>query len=121
MNRAKQNLLIRILLAIVLTGVLVGLFFANYQYTQNNPGGNDFLVHWVGTQDFIRNGDSPYSETTTLKIQEMVYGRAALPEEHPLRVAYPLYSIFLFMPFALISDYFVARALWMMFLEIVLS
>lgn len=120
MNRAKQNLIIRILLAIVLTGVLAGLFFGNYQYTKNNPGGNDFLVHWVGTQDFIRNGDSPYSEATTLKIQEMVYGRAALPEEHPLRVAYPLYSIFLFMPFALISDYFVARALWMMFLEIVL-
>lgn len=120
MNRPKQNLVLRILLAIVLCGVLVALFFGNYQYTQNNPGGNDFLVHWVGTQELIRNGNSPYSETTTLTIQKMVYGRAALPEEHALRVAYPLYSTFLFMPFSLISDYFVARALWMMFLEIVL-
>jgi hypothetical protein len=101
-----------------MVAVLIGLFFANYQFTQKNPGGNDFLVHWVGTQNFIRNGDSPYSSETTLNIQNLVYGRAAESNEHELRVAYPLYSIFLFMPFALVSDYFIARALWMVFLEI---
>ena len=118
MNRNQQNLIIKIVLSVLLVGVLVGLCVANYQYTQNNPGGNDFLVHWVGTQNFIRNGVSPYSAETTLEIQNMVYGRAALPSEHELRVAYPLYSIFLFMPFALVSDYFIARAFWMVILEI---
>ena len=48
----------------------------------------------------------------------MVYGRAALPGEHELRVAYPFYSAILFFPFALIQEFDVARAVWMTILEI---
>jgi hypothetical protein len=47
----------------------------------------------------------------------MAYGRPALPGEHELRVAYPLYSVLVFLPYALISDYEIARALWMTTLE----
>jgi hypothetical protein len=38
--------------------------------------------------------------------------------EHELRVAYPLYSVILFAPFSLISDYQVSRAIWMTVLEL---
>ena len=34
-----------------------------------------------------------------------------------MRVAYPFYSIFLFLPFSLIEDFSIARALWMSLLE----
>lgn len=105
------------LTALLGTGLFAVLIWGNYRYVSRNPGGNDFLVHWVGTQAFIQEGLSPYSDETALKIQTMVYGRAAQPGEHELRVAYPLYSIFLFLPFALIQDYNLARAVWMAVLE----
>ncbi len=113
-QRPFLQLILLILLAILLLGVLI---WGNLRFVQANPGGTDFLVHWVGTRAFILEGLSPYSDETALQIQTMVYGRAALPGEHELRVAYPLYSILIFLPFALISDYNTARAIWMAVLE----
>jgi hypothetical protein len=55
-----------------------------------------------------------------LRIQTIVYGRAAEPGEHELRVAYPLYSILLFLPFSWITDFNWARAAWMTVLELAL-
>ena len=89
----------------------------NYRFTVQNPGGNDFLVHWVGTRNLLIDGDSPYSEETATRIQTLAYGRPARQGEHELRVAYPLYSGILFTPFALIGNYALARALWMTMLE----
>jgi hypothetical protein len=98
--------------------LLVVVTWENYEYSKANPGGNDFLVHWMGTRTFIQEGISPYSDQTALRIQQLAYGRPALPGEHELRVAYPLYSIVLFLPFALIPDFTLARALWMTVLEV---
>ncbi len=96
------------------------LLYANLRFTAENPGGNDFLVHWVGTRALLLDHASPYSDAVALEIQTTAYGRAALPGEHELRVAYPLYSAILFAPFALVSDYSLARALWMTTLELAL-
>lgn len=98
--------------------VLIVLTWANYRYAAENPGGNDFLVHWAGTRSFLVEGVSPYSDEAAVRIQTLAYGRAALPGEHELRVAYPLYSIILFFPFALFGDFIFARALWMTVLEV---
>jgi hypothetical protein len=101
-----------------LFALLLGLFtWGNYQFARQNPGGNDFLVHWVGTRALLLKGQTPYSDAVALDIQTRVYGRAAQPGEHELRPAYPLYSAILFAPFALIPDFTLARALWMTFLE----
>lgn len=115
----KQQRLIKEIIFIVLIIIIIGLFFfANLQYTRNNPGGNDFLVHWVGTRTFVQESISPYSDSVALEIQNLVYGRPARSGEHELRVAYPFYSIFLFLPFSLIEDFTLARAIWMTFLEL---
>jgi len=74
----------------------------------------------MGTRKFILEGVSPYSDDTALAIQNFVYGRPARQGEHELRVAYPLYSIILFLPFSLISDFSLARAVWMTVLEVAL-
>jgi hypothetical protein len=103
--------------AILIIGVLVLVTWANYDFAQQNTGGNDFLVHWVGTRALFVDGLSPYSNAVAERIQTLAYGRPALPGEHELRVAYPLYSALVFLPFALISDYELARALWMTTLE----
>jgi len=98
--------------------VIFSLFtFGSYQFSRTNPGGSDFLVHWVGTRELVLNGASPYSDEVALKIQTAAYGRPARSNEHELRVAYPLYSIILFLPFSLIADFIFARAIWMTVLE----
>lgn len=103
-------------LVVLLIAALAGLTWVNYRYVQENPGGNDFLVHWVGTRALLVDGLSPYSDPVARQIQTMAYGRPARPGEHELRVAYPLYAGIIFTPFALVSDFTLARALWMTFL-----
>jgi hypothetical protein len=105
---------------LLLIAALILITWANYSFAQENPGGNDFLVHWVGTRALIVDGMSPYSDTVAERIQTLAYGRPALPGEHELRVAYPLYSALIFLPYALIGDYILARALWMTTLEVTL-
>lgn len=117
----RRKLLITWTLTIVFGLILLAvLTWANYRYVSENPGGNDFLVHWVGTRGLLEDGISPYSEETAIRIQTLAYGRPALPGEHELRVAYPLYSILVFFPFALFKNFLLARALWMTMLEIAL-
>lgn len=116
-NRGLRNWL-WLILVLAIAGVLVLLTFTNHRYAAANPGGNDFLVHWVGTRAFLLDEISPYSDETALRIQNMVYGRPAQAGEHELRVAYPLYSMLVFFPFALIEDFTWARAVWMTVLEV---
>jgi len=106
------------LFALLVVGILVILTWGNYQFASSNPGGNDFLVHWVGTRALFIEGESPYSDQVAERIQTLAYGRLARPGEHELRVAYPLYSVIFFLPVAFIEDYTLARAIWMTFLEI---
>lgn len=119
MNRNSRTTTNMLLLAAAVI-VLTGLIWVNIQFSRDNPGGNDFLVHYIGTRSYLLDRISPYSDEVALRIQTSAYGRAAEGIEHELRVAYPFYSIFLFAPFSLISDYAIARALWMVVLEVAL-
>jgi hypothetical protein len=118
MNRSRNTVSIAILLAVGAILGLAALTWGNYYYTSRNAGGNDFLVHWMGSRALIKDGISPYSDETALRIQNFAYGRPAKAGEHELRVAYPLYSVVLFAPFALIDDFNLARAAWMTLLEV---
>jgi len=118
-NRSKPYSTLIVVAALIIFG-LIALTWGNLKYTRQNPGGNDFLVHWVGTRVLVQEGISPYSDEAAVRIQTAAYGRPAQPGEHELRVAYPLYSIIFFLPFALISDFSLARALWMTLLEVAL-
>lgn len=116
-NQRKFSALAVIIIAAALLG-LAALTWGNYRFAQQNPGGNDFLVHWVGTRALVTEGLNPYSDAVAEKIQTIAYGRPAQPGEHELRVAYPLYSVVVFLPFALVPDFTLARAVWMTVLEV---
>jgi hypothetical protein len=83
--------------------ILALLTWGNYQYVRQNPGGNDFLPRWLGTRLLVFQGLSPYSDETALEIQKMAYGRPVRAGEDEMRMAYPLYSIVLFLPYAIIG------------------
>lgn len=118
MSKTRQRIILALILAAAILIGLAAITWGNYNYAMSNPGGNDFLVHWMGTRSLIKDGISPYSDEVAVKIQTFAYGHAAQPGEHELRVAYPLYSTALFAPFALINDFTLARAVWMTVLEV---
>ncbi len=109
--------IITIGLVLLVSLALVFLTWANYRYSVQNPGGSDFLPRWVGTRMLLMEGKSPYSEETTREIHQRFYGRPARSDEDQVLFVYPLYSIFVFAPYALIPDFEMARALWMTTLE----
>jgi hypothetical protein len=108
----------RLFIPLLAVCLLVGMTYANLNFSQNNPGGNDFLARWGGTRLFLFKGMSPYSEEAGKEVQLLYYGRLAKADEEQGRLFYPLYSLVFYAPFALINDYVIARALWMTLLEI---
>jgi len=97
---------------------LGGLVWANYHFCAQNPGGVDFLAPWIRGRSFMMEGISPYTEIVDLRVQKAIYSRPAQGDEPRASGLYPLYSFFLFAPFSTISNYILARALWMTLLEI---
>jgi hypothetical protein len=111
--------LISIGIIILVLIALVGLTWANYVYALSNPGGNDFLSHWLGTRLFLMEGQSPYSEATSIAIQRFINEEQfANSVEDQVLFVYPFYSIYLFAPYSLIAEFDVARALMMTTMEI---
>ncbi len=104
-------------LGAALLAVIILVVVGNYLYTKDSSGGLDFFVQWSGLRGLIISGESPYSESIGERNQNMVYGRSALPGENPLIDTDPLYKVVFTIPFALIQDYPLARALWMTFME----
>lgn len=116
----KQKRETRIILFFVIIVILVAgaLWFANYKYSNSNPGGDDFLAYWKAFRSFFQKGQSPYSDATANEIQTLIYGGPATAGQHQMRMVYPLYSVILVGPFAAISNFDLARSIWMTLSEL---
>lgn len=103
----------------VLVGIILfsGLVWVNARYAEAQPVEKDFLVPWLAARTFIQYGDSPYSEEATRRAQVIYYGRLAVPGEDPLYLGTPFPLELFYFPFALLSDYALARGLWLAFSE----
>jgi hypothetical protein len=99
----------------------LGVYVTYSAFTSQNPGANDFYSRWVGGCALLREGMNPYSENVTLRIQEGMYGRPALPGEDQVAFAYPLYSLIFFFPLCLIDNYALVQAIWFWLLLAVLA
>lgn len=117
MNR--QFLKLRtIIIVILILLTITGLFFANYFYAKNYPGGKNFQTQWIATRATIFENESPYSDSVLYKIQLSAYGRPAMSGEFEFGFNYPFFALAVFLPFGLIKSLAVARAAWMLVLEI---
>jgi hypothetical protein len=104
------------ILVLLLAG---GLTWINYQIVLNDATGNDFAPLWLGTRLAIFEGQSPYSAETKGKVLSLIYeGRRAFSWENKGWFLYPYFSLLIFSPTAFISDFAVARAVWMTLLVI---
>ncbi len=109
-----------IVTVIGVAGLIVLLTLGNYRFALVSPGGNDFMAHYSVWQAFFERGLNPYSDEAALYTQLRIYGRPASSTEDQNRLTYPFYSIVLNGPFSLIADYPLARAIYMVFLEVAL-
>ena len=117
-NRIHTFLLITFILAAV--ALVSGMVWGNVIFTRNNPIDKDFFVPWLTARTFLEYGDSPYSEPSYQRTQILFYGRLAADNEDPLLLWVSLPGELFYIPFALIRDYELARALWMTLCEMAL-
>jgi hypothetical protein len=97
----------------MLAALLAIAVYATYTlFTSRYPSANDFYSRWVGGCALVREGLNPYSETVTLRIQQGMYGRPALPDEDQVAFAYPLYSLIFFFPLCSTENYALVQAIW---------
>ena len=104
------------LLLLILT-ILAGLLVANIYVAGILPGGEWFFLRWSGARAFLVGQVEPYSTTIAQGIQEMVYGRIAYSNEYAYVLNDPFYIVLLYTPMALVSDFSLARAIWMILSE----
>ena len=105
-------------LVILLLLLCAGLFFVNLLFTKNYAGGKYFISQWIVSRSMIVSHENPYSDSLLFKSQQNAIGRPAMAGEYEFRFTYPYFSILLFLPFGLIGDFAIARAAWMLFLEV---
>jgi hypothetical protein len=110
-----------ILLVILAIAAIGGLVWANTIYARAHPGERDFFVPWLAARTYLVYGDSPYSTPAAQRAQVVLYGHMAGENQDPLRLSIPFPVELIYFPFALVSDYILARALWMTCLEIALA
>ena len=113
----KTSNVLPIVLIGALLAVFIGLTIFNYRFAVQNPGGNDFLVYWIGARFWLKEGISPYSEEVRVATQEMILGRPPQEGDAENLFVYPLYSMVFFAPFGLM-DFTLARAIWTTIVEI---
>jgi len=120
MDNQCASIAITVLLILVVF-VIGGITWINYQYAAQNHDMNKFVPRWKGTRLFMTEGLNPYSQETTNEVERMIYGRTARSNEETGLFVYPFYSILIYAPFALFSEYNLAFALWMTVLELALA
>ncbi len=119
MNQNRNNNIKYAVVMVLVIIIIVVLTMVNLQFSNQNPGGNDFLARWNGAHEWLINGNNPYTNQVSEVAQKMIYGRLADPlkGEDVAHFVYPIYSMLFFAPFALM-DYTLARAVWMTVLEL---
>jgi hypothetical protein len=100
--------------------ILGGLFWANLWVNRQRPGGTDFAVYWASARTLLEFDATPYGELASVNAQ-LALGRGAQdPSKSGFRLDLPLYSEMAVFPLAALSDFAVARAVWMLLMEVAL-
>jgi len=104
-------------LASLSLALLVSLFMVltvlalHYLFTRPHPGANDFYIPWRAVRSLVVEGRNPYSAEVTHDIQKELFGHSVVEGQHQFSFAYPLYIVFVLLPFVFLP-YSWAQAFW---------
>src|SRR4026208_1994996 len=104
------------LLALLLF-IFIAVLAANIAIARTLPGGEWFYLRWSGARAFLIEKIEPYGTEISQRVQDTVYGRVATESEYPFVLNDPFYIVLLYAPLALLSDFTLARAIWMLLSE----
>src|SRR5215204_1894299 len=133
---SAEELRLLVLVGFVLATLLVG----NIALARILPGGEWLFLRWSGAQAFLagqteslgmrggRNLSSgvlvttdrqtePYSTEIAQGTQEIAYGRPAFSSEYTYVLNDPFFIVLFYIPLALLRDFTLARAVWLLVAE----
>jgi hypothetical protein len=124
--------------------VLALMLAANIMLARTLPSGEWFFQRWAGaraflidviqftggvkgarvmpegTPDLMNNATGPYTTEIAQRTQELVYGRPAFSSEYTYVLNDPFFILLFYLPLAFISDFTIARGIWMVVSELAL-
>lgn len=105
-----------VLLILGVGGTVAALIWGNLLYSRTYPGGASFYIDWFSARSLFIDGINPYSENArnAMAAAAQLEGVKLDTAAH---YASPLYAAFFTLPFAVIKDFPLARALWMALME----
>jgi len=98
--------------------ILVILLILKIHLARILPGGEHFYLRWSGARAFLVDQIEPYSATVAERTQNVAYGRQAFSSEYPYVLNDPFHIVLLYVPLALLSDFSIARGIWMLMSEV---
>ncbi len=108
----QSHSLAPVLVVILLVLVLIGLVWGNYNFAEYNIAGEGFSIQWISIRSLVTTGNSPYSDSVTAQIQEVVNEENSFVDRNSPRYTSPLYSGMVILPFTLTGNGILAHALW---------
>jgi len=95
--------------------LVVALLVLDIHLARTLNGGEWLYLRWSGARAFLFEHIEPYGSVVAQRVQELAYGgRAAFLNEYPYALNDPFYIVLLYTPLALISDFAIARGIWML-------
>lgn len=110
-------------IALALFGVFVfcaALLYLNLNYLNPLGGGGGFYLPWAAGRAFLLEHIDPYSAYVPERVQQLAYGRAAQAGDKPYITDIPFYLLIGYVPFSLLSEPPIARAIFTLFTELAL-
>ncbi|MBN1666378.1 MAG: hypothetical protein JW862_04800 [Anaerolineales bacterium] len=98
------------LIALVLTT------WINHRYLSVKSSDPDFAMGWYAARALLMEGSSPYHNQVQLDANQLL--GPELEQQTLLRFSAPLYTLLIYIPFALIGDFNWAITAWMTLLEL---
>lgn len=105
-----------VLLILGIGGSIAGLVWGNLLYARTYPGGGQFFVQWFSARSLFIDGINPYSENSRSAMLA-ASSSAGVRLDNGAQFSNPLYAAFFTLPYAVVKEYPIARALWMTVME----
>ena len=99
--------------------VILGLILINYFISIRIYGGQEFFVNWASARLLFIQGINPYSQEAIKLLSDLAKELFILPSGGNFQFLSPLYSLFIYLPFGLIQNFNLSRAIWMTIMELV--
>lgn len=93
------------------------IFIINFFVAATLWGGQDFYVNWASARILFFRGINPYSQNGMNLLVESSKIWQVIPKDTNFNLLNPLFSIFLFSPFSLFQNFYIARTFWLIINE----